>query len=97
MLQDFVFMKTYVRAAGLFAALPAFQVIGGIYGPAFWTGKVLQHLGVPRFAGTKWGQVLKRQFHIFQDLSPLLTLDGENRLFFGRKIASMATGVLTVS
>jgi hypothetical protein len=49
MLQDFVFMKTYVRAAGLFAALPAFQIIRGIDGPAFRAGKVLQHLGVPRF------------------------------------------------
>ena len=42
-------MKTYVRAAGLFAALPAFQIIRGIYRPAFWAGKVLQHLRVPCF------------------------------------------------
>ncbi len=49
MLHDFVLMKTNVRAAGIFAALPAFQIIRGIYRPAFWAGKVLHHLGEPRF------------------------------------------------
>ncbi len=42
-------MKTNVRAAGILAALPAFQIIRGIYRPAFWTGIVLHHLGEPRF------------------------------------------------
>ena len=49
MLHDFVFMKTNVRTAGILAALPAFQIIRGIYRPAFWTGIVLHHLSEPRF------------------------------------------------
>jgi hypothetical protein len=49
MLNDLVLMKTNVRTAGVLAAFPAFQIIRGIYRPAFWTGIVLRHLGDPRF------------------------------------------------
>jgi hypothetical protein len=49
MLHDLVLMKTYIRTAGLFAALPAFHIIGGVYCSAFRAGKVLHHLLVPRF------------------------------------------------
>lgn len=49
MLRDFVFMKTCVRTAWLFAAFPAFQIIRGIYRPAVLAGIVLYHLRIPLF------------------------------------------------
>lgn len=40
-------MHFHVLAARLFAALPAFQVVRGIDGPACSAGKVLGHLSIP--------------------------------------------------
>ena len=49
MLHDRFLMKPHVLAARVIAALPAFQIIGGIDGPALRAGVVLDLFGIPFF------------------------------------------------